>query len=118
LSSAGERLQCYHLDLKPHNILVVVENGREMWKITDFGMSKVRPLPTESRRPLRRARTLWDLEDVFKPVKGHVDKDSCTVPPVGREIGTYIAPEAANHMVDAKATYGLWVAFYRFYFLA
>ncbi|KAF7593745.1 hypothetical protein BBP40_010921 [Aspergillus hancockii] len=34
---------CYHLDLKPHNILVVdAYMPSETWKITDFGLSRVK----------------------------------------------------------------------------
>lgn len=35
----GSRLYCYHLDLKPDNILVM-EDGR--WMVTDFGMSRIK----------------------------------------------------------------------------
>ncbi|THC95889.1 hypothetical protein EYZ11_004620 [Aspergillus tanneri] len=38
-----EMLSCYHLDLKPHNILVFnAYTSSEEWKITDFGLSRVK----------------------------------------------------------------------------
>ncbi|RYC54000.1 hypothetical protein CHU98_g12208 [Xylaria longipes] len=38
----SERLVCYHMDLKPNNVLIFRENGKIIWKISDFGLSRVK----------------------------------------------------------------------------
>ncbi|KAJ0383223.1 hypothetical protein COL922a_010915 [Colletotrichum nupharicola] len=43
-------LVCYHMDLKPSNILVF----GKMWKLSDFGMSKVKLTHQEEERDLRK----------------------------------------------------------------
>lgn len=45
LASSNEQLQCYHLDLKPQNILVFETSGKQIWKISDFGMSQIKHIP-------------------------------------------------------------------------
>ncbi len=45
LDSTNEQLQCYHLDLKPQNILVFGTSGKEIWKISDFGISQIKRVP-------------------------------------------------------------------------
>ncbi|KAL4945255.1 hypothetical protein BDV06DRAFT_45168 [Aspergillus oleicola] len=42
-----EQLVCYHMDLKPNNILIFRETGpdrqiRNIWKLSDFGMSRMK----------------------------------------------------------------------------
>ncbi len=41
----SEQLQCYHLDLKPQNILVFEMGCNDIWKISDFGISKIKTVP-------------------------------------------------------------------------
>lgn len=45
LASSNEQLQCYHLDLKLQNILVFETSGKQIWKISDFGMSQIKHIP-------------------------------------------------------------------------
>jgi serine/threonine protein kinase len=37
----GKRLICYHMDLKPSNVLLFEEPAGTIWKLSDFGMSRV-----------------------------------------------------------------------------
>lgn len=37
-----EELVCYHMDLNPSNVLVFYENNRNVWKLSDFGMARVK----------------------------------------------------------------------------
>ncbi|UZP46396.1 hypothetical protein NXS19_014208 [Fusarium pseudograminearum] len=54
----GESLICYHMDLKPKNILVFNDGRPDMsWKLSDFGLSRVKP----KARP-----EVSDLSRVFK----------------------------------------------------
>lgn len=78
----SEQLQCYHLDLKPQNILVFEgTGGNDIWKISDFGISKIKILPHGQ----------IFLDKVFKPKK-HMDPSSGVEN--ARFGGTYAAPEA------------------------
>ncbi|KAI9836452.1 MAG: hypothetical protein M1819_001484 [Sarea resinae] len=68
-----EPLCCYHLDLKPQNILVVRrDDGSYIWKISDFGMSRV-----------KRLTGTYDMDQIFEQTMNR------------RGDGTYLAPEAA-----------------------
>lgn len=37
-----EGLVCYHMNLNPSNVLVFKEQGRHVWKLSDFGMARVK----------------------------------------------------------------------------
>ncbi|XWW93008.1 hypothetical protein V2A60_000936 [Cordyceps javanica] len=37
-----EELVCYHMDLNPSNVLIFHENNRNVWKLSDFGMARVK----------------------------------------------------------------------------
>ncbi|EON97714.1 putative ankyrin repeat protein [Phaeoacremonium minimum UCRPA7] len=37
-----EDMVCYHMDLKPDNVLIFHEGGRYVWKLSDFGMARVK----------------------------------------------------------------------------
>lgn len=37
-----EELVCYHMDLNPSNVLIFYENNRNVWKLSDFGMARVK----------------------------------------------------------------------------
>lgn len=92
------RLQCYHLDLKPQNILVFEENGNDIWKISDFGISKIKTVtqgqPDDASEHL--------LDKVLRP---KTDADPSTGIENARCGGTYAAPEAreATDMVTRKS---------------
>lgn len=51
----GNKLVCYHMDLKPANILVflnkVDDNIDYIWKISDFGLSKIKESRTDTTAP-------------------------------------------------------------------
>lgn len=46
----SEQLQCYHLDLKPQNMLVFVVNGNDIWKTTAFDISRNQDSTARSTR--------------------------------------------------------------------
>jgi serine/threonine protein kinase len=96
---------CFHMDLKPRNILVVTDpnSNQVRWKLSDFNMSRVKSRarrPSSNPPPLRRTRTFTDtIQDLnwsslFKEINptGHSRADSTIN---HRGDGTYIAPEAS-----------------------
>lgn len=81
---------CYHMDLNPTNILVFHEGDRKIWKISDFGMSriKIRAQNTAQNRT-------WDFNGLFLRRKPPENKTlSATLNRRGD--GTYLAPESMD----------------------
>ena len=95
-SGSGEQLQCYHLDLKPQNILVFERDephgskGKYIWKISDFGISKI---THRKRRGSNESSSHHEsfLEMIFRPKKPN---DASSGVDNARYGGTYAAPEA------------------------
>ena len=103
LASTGEQLQCYHLDLKPQNILVFEENGDELWKISDFGISQIKRIPP-NRSHAESEHHISFLDRIFKskipdPSSG-VDNS--------RYGGTYAAPEAKEKSDTVTRKSDVW----------
>ncbi len=102
IGSTGEQLRCYHLDLKPDNILVFYERGSSIWKISDFGISIIRrissaPSETHPRPFLRR---------IFKDERPNKDLSSGVGNP--RPGGTYTAPEAIEKTARVTRASDVW----------
>lgn len=91
-----EKLSCFHMDLKPQNILVIDRNGQQQWKLSDFNMSRVkgqRKISSELVPPSRSA-TFYEINNLFKQKKPDIT-NSFTESTVNRRgAGTYLAPEA------------------------
>ncbi|PFH57340.1 hypothetical protein XA68_15196 [Ophiocordyceps unilateralis] len=69
------RLVCYHMDLKPHNILVFNEGNKPpIWKISDFGQSRVKEQKS----------------------KGNGNGNTASGTRNGRGEGTFLAPESVS----------------------
>ncbi|KAJ8131445.1 hypothetical protein O1611_g2184 [Lasiodiplodia mahajangana] len=49
-SPGGGTLVCYHMDVKPDNVLIFHKDGEMIWKISDFGLSRIKTLPDGSIR--------------------------------------------------------------------
>ncbi|KAK5637026.1 hypothetical protein RRF57_012738 [Xylaria bambusicola] len=47
-SPDGRKVVCRHLDLRPANVLVFYNDGNMIWKISDFGLSRIKSLPDVS----------------------------------------------------------------------
>ncbi len=94
----SEQLQCYHLDLKPQNILVFEEGSNHIWKISDFGISRIKTVPHGQPDDVSVAF----LDKIFKPEK---NMDTSSGVPNTRFGGTYAAPEARelSDMVTRKS---------------
>ncbi len=85
-----KQLRCYHLDLKPQNILVFKDSeGNDTWKISDFGISKVKEVSDN------RESDEIDFDNVFEK-RRPADTTSETGTVDHRFAGTYTPPEARS----------------------
>ncbi|KAI0910058.1 hypothetical protein F4823DRAFT_387357 [Ustulina deusta] len=69
----SQKLVCYHMDLKPNNVLIFRENGEMIWKVSDFGLSRIKQHHNEVKT-------------------SGILTASATKNPAGQ--GTYLAPES------------------------
>jgi serine/threonine protein kinase len=113
-SHTYEKLSCFHMDLKPQNILVVIDptSGDQKWKLSDFNMSRVkmkrRPMNWQPslRRNMTFGENVYEINKLFKrriPDAANVSVADYTIN--RRGTGTYLAPEACieGHPVQAES---------------
>ena len=103
IASTGEQLCCYHLDLKPHNILVFEEGDNVIWKVSDFGISQIKRIPAAK---LESEHRISLLNSVFRPDKAGADPTSGVANP--RDAGTYTAPEARHKTERVTRKSDVW----------
>lgn len=98
----GERLICYHMDLKPANILVFGVNDVEMiWKLSDFGMASVKIERSGGQQDREKGFTSWFRRNgTFDP------SVSDTINPRGD--GTYLAPESVGKSPEMNRASDVW----------
>ena len=105
-TEAFEQLSCFHLDIKPDNILVVKDesNGKTRWKLSDFNMSKgkAKTKDQETEEPLQDGeRPSTDFNRSFIPRHGYgrrfndVPDVTASTSVLPRD-GTYLSPEACQ----------------------
>ncbi|KAE8131255.1 kinase-like domain-containing protein [Aspergillus pseudotamarii] len=98
-----EVFSCYHLDLKPHNILVFDAYGpSETWKITDFGLSRVKGRGLDGEA---------DVELVMPIIgRGHGRQRHIQEPSTlnRRGEGTYLAPECSLPSGRVSSASDVW----------
>lgn len=105
IASTGEQLCCYHLDLKPHNILVFEEGDNVIWKVSDFGISQIKRIPA-SRAGFEPEHRISLLNSIFRPDKSGADPTSGVANP--RDVGTYTAPEARHKTERVTRASDVW----------
>ncbi|KAL2826296.1 kinase-like domain-containing protein [Aspergillus cavernicola] len=106
-TSEMEELVCYHMDLKPRNILIFQETEggrptRHIWKISDFGMARMKV-----RRHGKDVVGEQDVNSWFvrrSPIEG--PSVSATRNP--RADGTYLAPESTSQDRIMRADSDVW----------
>ena len=103
LASSHEQLQCYHLDLKPHNILVFGTSGKQIWKISDFGISQTKRIPVNSSGSEHHVSFLDKIFQSNKP-----DEDPSSGVDNSRYRGTYAAPEAKKKSGNVTRKTDVW----------
>ncbi|KAF7543273.1 hypothetical protein G7Z17_g10871 [Cylindrodendrum hubeiense] len=103
-SDRTEDLVCYHMDLKPSNILVFRDTTHDpegfIWKLSDFGMSRVK---------IRRGRSEVekDFNTWFKLRNDNPESTpSATINRRGE--GTYLAPESKLSGPSMKSPSDVW----------
>ncbi|KAI1470129.1 kinase-like protein [Daldinia caldariorum] len=99
--SNGNRMVCYHMDLKPANILVFYdkEHGKMVWKISDFGMSRVKVSHNHTDTVDRDISVLFDRRRGDTSVSGTVNR---------RLEGTYLAPESSISVRNMNEKSDIW----------
>ncbi|KAF9890503.1 hypothetical protein FE257_005908 [Aspergillus nanangensis] len=98
-----ENMSCYHLDLKPHNVLVFDPyTSSEIWKITDFGLSRVRGRPTHGGvEEVLMTPALFRTRRFRKPPREVLTETR-------RGEGTYLAPECAQRHGQVSSASDVW----------
>ncbi|CAI7603511.1 unnamed protein product [Penicillium glandicola] len=101
-TAEGDTMVCYHMDLKPSNILVFLERVGDtqeyVWKISDFGMSRLR---------LRSRREETNFDSWFVRLQRPRDSlDSATYNT--RNEGTYIGPESLSPHRTMRTANDVW----------
>ena len=106
LGPTAEQVCCYHLDLKPQNILVFEENGVQLWKISDFGISTIKKVqPTEAKSKSQGSKTAAFLK-VLRNNDSNIERSSGV--PNSRYEGTYTAPEARKRSDTVTRASDVW----------
>ncbi|KAJ6785977.1 hypothetical protein PWT90_06272 [Aphanocladium album] len=96
-----EEFVCYHMDLNPSNVLVFYENHRNVWKLSDFGMARVK---TRTGQLSYREN---DFNSLFERRKKVQDP---TLPSTlnRRGEGTWLAPESIAAVPVMKTGADIW----------
>jgi serine/threonine protein kinase len=103
MMSGNDKLVCYHMDLKPSNILIYLDGARSepryIWKISDFGMSRLKVKRQDVGVESDNNFNSWILSR-RKP-----QEPSASGTENRRGEGTYLAPEtiAATPIINEKA---------------
>ena len=103
LYSTNIPLHCYHLDLKPQNILVFGTGDDQIWKISDFGMSQIKQIhPKETQDEVKHHL----LDRIFQSTKPNEEPSSGV--DNSRYGGTYAAPEAKEKSDTVTRKSDVW----------
>ena len=106
IASTGEQLCCYHLDLKPTNILVFEEGDNIIWKISDFGISQIKRIPASRAARSEAEHRISFLNRIFRPDKSGADPSSGVANT--RDAGTYTAPETRRKTERVTRASDVW----------
>lgn len=103
-TAEGDMMVCYHMDIKPKNILVFLENvggsQETVWKISDFGMSslKLRSHGKEKEK---------DFGGWF--ARSQQSRDASTSAAYNRRgDGTYLGPETLSKQRTMREKSDIW----------
>lgn len=105
-TSDEEDLVCYHMDLKPDNVLMFRETKNNetnyIWKISDFGMARVK-----LRNRYHNSESERDFNSWF--IQRNKEKDHSSLATLNRRgDGTYLAPESISAMPSMKTSSDVW----------
>lgn len=100
----GEDLVCYHMDLKPSNILIFKsDEDKKIWKISDFGMARVKLKKKGDKVVKEKDFNAW-----FVKRPKHGPEPSSTGTRNQRGEGTYLAPESLASKSTMKTSSDVW----------
>jgi serine/threonine protein kinase len=105
-TSEFEELVCFHMDLKPENVLIFHEEVdgelQDIWKISDFGMSRFRV-----RRRHQEVSHESNFRSWFLPRQAPADPS--VNPTINRRgEGTYLPPESLASRPSMRAESDVW----------
>ncbi|PVH93816.1 kinase-like protein [Periconia macrospinosa] len=115
VSDTFETLSCFHMDLKPKNILVFKSTTGEVeWKLSDFNMSRVKATrrPAHDVTTIRRGWTfntdnVLDFNKLFKHRADSTQSNAGSI--IGPyRTGTYLAPETRIDRHTILAESDIW----------
>ncbi|KAJ5867576.1 hypothetical protein N7534_002129 [Penicillium rubens] len=102
-TAEGDRIVCYHMDLKPSNILVFLENVGDkqgfVWKISDFGMSRLK---------LKSRREETDFDSWFVRFQQPRDVSASATYNRRGDGGTYLGPESLSPHRAMRTANDIW----------
>ncbi|CAN8095329.1 unnamed protein product [Discula destructiva] len=107
LHNGMDSMACYHMDLKPDNILIFRDRSRgddrEIWKLSDFGMARVK-----IRRPRDQLKEgERDFDRLFLRRKSPTEP-SLSLTLNRRGEGTYLAPESISATPSMNTESDVW----------
>lgn len=109
VSHDWKKLVCFHMDLKPSNVLVFLNpDGSRTWKLSDFGMSRVREMDTANINPPRGEQS-QDFNRLFRRrqrerLRGNLASDTFN----RRGEGSYLGPESLAGTPTMNTTSDIW----------
>ncbi|KEY73053.1 hypothetical protein S7711_06126 [Stachybotrys chartarum IBT 7711] len=105
-SRDNAELVCYHMDLKPSNILISRDAARDensqIWKLSDFGMARVK-----IKRSTHNIESEGDFNRLFNP-QDPPSNPTASATLNKRAAGTYLAPESVSSTPKMKASSDIW----------
>lgn len=108
LHSEMDGIVCYHMDLKPDNILIFRDRtrgeDREIWKISDFGMARVKI--RKPRGQLTGGER--DFDRLFIRRRNPTEEPSLSLTLNRRGEGTYLAPESISATRSMNTESDVW----------
>lgn len=99
-----KHMVCYHMDLKPSNILVFLEEAygggtRYVWKLSDFGMARVKTPKSGQMVERNFDRSFLHRREPEPEPSGTINR---------RGEGTYLAPESLKKMPTMTRSSDVW----------
>lgn len=104
VTAGGERLICYHMDLKPSNILIFREDNKETWKVGGFSVAHIVSQKKEDTREEGRRFSTWKS---FRH-RGSDRESSPERAENRRGEGTYSPPESLASFPSMSTRSDVW----------
>ncbi|KAL5622412.1 hypothetical protein FOBRF1_001662 [Fusarium oxysporum] len=120
----GQQQICYHLDMKPANVLLFKDPGppetgtsndaemiadpsespgskheKMIWKLSDFGISKIKIVKKSEKK---------DLDGLFERKKSQSEENGATATHNGRGLGEFLPPEANSQRREMDEKSDIW----------